>query len=57
LSHILAITSKNKETRRGIFTSGDVKGRDTQSFLEQVARAFLLTALTAVRLRAIIKET
>ncbi len=40
-----------------IFTTGDVMGGDTQSFLEQAARPFLPKPFTPDELRAIMRET
>ncbi len=40
-----------------IFTTGDVMGGDTQSFLEQAARPFLPKPFTPGELRAIMRET
>ena len=40
-----------------IFTTGDVMGGDTQSFLEQAARPFLPKPFTPDELKAIIKDT
>ena len=42
---------------RVIFTSGDVMGGDTQSFLEQVAKPFLPKPFTPGEIRAIARET
>jgi len=42
---------------RVIFTTGDVMRGDTQSFLEQAARPFLLKPFTPEELKAIIRET
>jgi len=41
---------------RVIFTTGDVIGRDTQSFLEQAARRFLPKPFTPDELRAVIRK-
>lgn len=43
--------------RRVIFTSGDVMGGDTQSFLEQAARPFLSKPFAPSELKAIVRET
>ncbi len=40
-----------------IFTTGDVMGGDTQSFLEQAARPFLPKPFTPDELKAIVTET
>ena len=40
-----------------IFTSGDVMGGDTQSFLEQTGRPFLLKPFTPDELRTIVRQT
>ncbi len=40
-----------------IFTTGDVMGGDTQSFLEQTARSFLAKPFTPDELKAIVRET
>ena len=40
-----------------IFTTGDVMGRDTQSFLEQASRLFLPKPFTPDDLKAVIRET
>jgi DNA-binding NarL/FixJ family response regulator len=42
---------------RVIFTSGDIMGGDTQSFLGQVARPFLAKPFTPDELKAIVSET
>ena len=42
---------------RVIFTTGDVMGKDTQSFLEQTGRPVLPKPFTADELKAIVKET
>ena len=42
---------------RVIFTTGDVMGGDTQTFLEQAARPFLPKPFTPDELRAIMRET
>ena len=42
---------------RVIFTTGDVIGGDTQSFLEQAARPFLPKPFTADELKTIVSET
>ena len=41
---------------RVIFTSGDVMGGDTQSFLEQADRPFLPKPFTPAQLKAIMRE-
>ena len=41
---------------RVLFTTGDVMSGDTQSFLEQIARPFLLKPFTPDELRAIVRE-
>lgn len=43
-------------TSRVIFTTGDVMGGDTQSFLEQAARPFLPKPFTPAQLKAIMSE-
>jgi len=40
-----------------IFTTGDVMGEESKSFLEQVAKPFLPKPFTPEELRVIIKET
>jgi len=40
-----------------IFTTGDVMGEETKSFLEQAAKPFLPKPFTPEELRAIIRET
>jgi len=40
-----------------IFTTGEVMGGDTQSFLEQADRPFLLKPFTPTQLKAIMRET
>ena len=40
-----------------IFTTGEVMGGDTQSFLEQAARPFLPKPFTPAQLKAIMRET
>ena len=42
---------------RVIFTTGDMMGRDTDDFLEQVARPFLPKPFTPNELKAIARET
>ena len=42
---------------RVIFTTGDVTGGDTQSFLEQTGRPFLPKPFTPDELKTIVKET
>ena len=42
---------------RVIFTTGDVMGGDTQSFLETAGRPFLLKPFTPNELRTIVRET
>ncbi len=39
-----------------IFTTGDVMGGDTQSFLEQAGRPFLPKPFTPAQLKAIMRE-
>ncbi len=46
-----------QQASRVIFTTGDVMGGDTQSFLEQAARPFLPKPFTPAQLRAIMSET
>ena len=46
-----------KVANRVIFTTGDVMGRDTQSFLEQANRPFLAKPFTLKEITAVIKET
>ena len=46
-----------KLTNRVIFTTGDVLGGDTQSFLEQIGRPFLPKPFTPEELKTIIRET
>ena len=41
---------------RVIFTTGDVIGEDTQSFLERTGRPFLLKPLSPDELRALVRE-
>ncbi len=43
-------------TNRVIFTTGDVMGRDNQSFLEQAARPFLPKPFTPDELKDIMRE-
>ena len=43
-------------TSRVIFTTGDVMGGDTQSFLEQVGRLFLPKPFTPAQLKAIMRD-
>ncbi len=42
---------------RVIFTTGDVMGGDTQSFLEQTGRPFLPKPFTPDELKAVVRET
>ncbi len=42
---------------RVIFTTGDVMGGDTQSFLEQAARPFLPKPFTPGELKTVVRET
>jgi len=42
---------------RVIFTSGDVMSGDTQSFLEQTARPFLLKPFAPEQLKTIVRQT
>ena len=42
---------------RVVFTTGDVMGGDTQNFLEQTARPFLLKPFTPDELKTIMRET
>lgn len=44
-------------TNQVIFTTGDVMGGDTQSFLEQSARPFLPKPFSPVELKTIMRET
>ncbi len=46
-----------KLASRVIFTTGDVMGEDTQSFLKQAARPFLPKPFTPDELGAIVRET
>ena len=46
-----------KLVNRVIFTTGDVVGGDTQSFLEQAARPFLPKPFTPDELKTIVRET
>ena len=46
-----------KLASRVIFTTGDVMGGDTQSFLEQAARPFLPKPFTPAELKAVVRET
>ena len=51
---------KEKHSRlanRVIFTTGDVMGGDTQSFLEQAAKPFLPKPFAPDELKAIVRET
>ena len=43
-------------TSRVIFTTGDVMGGDTQSFLEQVGRPFLPKPFTPAQVKAIMRD-
>ncbi len=45
-----------QQASRVIFTTGDVMGGDTQSFLEQTGRPFLPKPFTPAQLKAIMKE-
>jgi len=52
------IIKKHPQVASGvIFTTGDVIGGDTQSFLEQAGRPFLPKPFTVDELRAIVGET
>jgi len=52
------VTEKHPQLVSGvIFTTGDVMGGDTQSFLEQAARPFLPKPFTPDELKTIIRET
>jgi CheY-like chemotaxis protein len=42
---------------RVIFTTGDVVGGDTQSFLEQTSRPFLLKPFAPDELKTVVRET
>ena len=44
-------------TRRVIFTSGDIMGGETQSFIEQSGQPFLPKPFTPDELKAIVKKT
>ena len=46
-----------QQASRVIFTTGDVMGGDTQSFLEQAARPFLPKPFTPDELKTIVTET
>ncbi len=46
-----------QQANRVIFTTGDVMGGDTQSFLEQAARPFLPKPFVPDELKAIVRET
>lgn len=46
-----------KLVNRVIFTTGDVVSDDTQSFVEQTGRPFLLKPFTPAELIAIVRET
>ena len=51
------LKEKGLELTRGvIFTTGDVMGGDTQSFLKQAARPFLPKPFTSGELKAIVQE-
>ncbi len=51
------LQKKHPELTRGvIFTTGDVTGGDTQSFLEQAGRLFLPKPFTPDELKAIVRE-
>ena len=43
-------------TGRVLFTTGDVMSGDTQSFLEQIARPFLLKPFISSKLKAMVRE-
>ena len=45
-----------QQASRVIFTTGDVMGGDTQSFLEQASRPFLPKPFTPAQLKAIMRE-
>ena len=45
-----------QQANRVIFTTGDVMGGDTQSFLEQAGRPFLPKPFTPDELRAIVRD-
>ncbi len=52
------LKDRHLEMAKGvIFTSGDVVGSDTQSFLEQTGRPFLPKPFTPDELKAIIRKT
>ena len=52
------INEKRPElTGRVVFTTGDVVGSDTQSFLGQSGRPFLLKPFTPDELKALVRET
>jgi len=46
-----------QQASRVIFTTGDVMGGDTQSFLEQTGRPFLPKPFAPDELKAIVRET
>ena len=51
------LKKKHPELTRGvIFTTGDVMGGDTQSFLEQAGRLFLPKPFTPDELKAVVRE-
>ena len=51
------LKKKHPELTRGvIFTTGDVMGGDTQSFLEQASRLFLPKPFTPDELKAVVRE-
>ena len=51
------LQKKHPELTRGvIFTTGDVMGGGTQSFLEQVGRLFLPKPFTPGELKAVVRE-
>ena len=51
------LKEKHPELTRGvIFTTGDVMGGDTQSFLEQASRLFLPKPFTPDELKAVVRE-
>jgi len=52
------VTEKHPQLVSGvIFTTGDVMGGDTQSFLEQAARPFLPKPFTPDELKAIMRDS
>jgi len=46
-----------QQTSRVIFTTGDVMGGDTQSFLEQTGRPFIPKPFTPAQLKAIMRDS